>query len=224
MVFQQSAAGWPLSCFSPWATWWVSAGRKQPSLSKPSYSFCPRCQKAFSWLWKGEDSTFSYRMFSQCWVQHGQSSCIGHLHLSFPRATPLPLVPILHTAWLMRAKQIAAVTYFQPPFSRKLSHQKLSMSSVQPQKSRQDRNVRCQIAGSLLWMSARGWQVLEWIGPIRRCRKQDTNFTDCLGKSCTKKWLLLQADLHGHNKHFALHKLHAQLTFNTVEVAAMEVI
>lgn len=164
-------------------------------------------------------------MFSPWGVGNGRSSCIWHLYPTSPRATLPMLVAILHTARVMKAKQITAVTYFQPPSSSKLSHQKLSMSPVQPQKSKQSRNVRCQIVSRLLWTSASGRQVPEWTGPVKRCRKRDTNFTDCLGKSCKKKLLLLlQADPHGHKECFALQELHAGLRSNATEVAGKQVI
>lgn len=128
----------------------------------------------------------------------GSRAWLVRLRMAFmprlPESCPPTLVPILHTARVMRQKQITAVTYFQPPSSRKLSHQKLSMSPVQPQKSKQSRSVKCQITGRLLWTSASGRQAPERTGHVKRCRKQDSSFTDYLRKSCKKKRLLLQAD------------------------------
>lgn len=150
MVLQHSTAGWPLSCFSPWAVGWVSAGRGQPSLSKLSYPFCLCYLKSFQLgLKRGRQSLLLQDVLSL-----GSGAWPVQLHMAFipqlPKSHPPTLLPILHTAWVMRVKQITVVTYFQPPSSRKLPHQKLSMSPVQPQKSKQSRNVRCQIAGRLL--------------------------------------------------------------------------
>lgn len=154
--------GW--LCFQKFPLHFACVTWKSSQLALISRRWCPLLQDVLS-------------VGSRAWLVRLRMAFMPRL----PESRPPTLVPILHTARVMREKQITAVTYFQPPSSRKLSHQKLSMSPVQPQKSKQSRSVKCQIAGRLLWTSASG--------------RQDSSFTDYLRKSCMKKrLLLLQAD------------------------------
>lgn len=122
------------------------------------------------------------------------------IYTLLPESRPPTLVPILHTVRVMRGKQIAAVTYFQPPSFRKLSHQKLSVSPAQPQKSKQSRSVKRQ--SRLLWAPLSGPQCSDELSLLRDIGNRKVISQR---KSCMKKvLLLLQADPCGRGESFPL--------------------
>lgn len=128
----------------------------QPVLSKLPYSFFLYYLKSFHLALKwGRWCLLPWDVLSM-----GRGARPIQLNTAFvpwlPKSHPPMLVPILHTIQATKAKQITAVTYFQPPSTRKMSHQKLSMSPVQPWKSKQGRNVRCQ---NSTWVAL---NVCEW--------------------------------------------------------------
>lgn len=177
---------------------WMAPGRGVPSLSRVSYTFHLCYLKKLS-----ADSAMMVPSLTGCCL-HREWSVAGPavygIYTLLPESHPPTLVPILLAVWVMRGKQIAAVTYFQPPSSRKLSHQKLSMSPAQPQKSKQSRSLKHQ--SRLLWVPLSGPQCPNEPSPLR-----DTgNVTVVsLRKSCMKKvLLLLQADPCGCGGHFPL--------------------
>lgn len=67
-------------------------GGSLPSQNFPIHFACVTW-KAFSWLWKGEDGAFSYRLFSQRGVGNGRSNCIRHLYPGSPKVTLPCLFP-----------------------------------------------------------------------------------------------------------------------------------
>lgn len=155
LVFQQSTAGWPQPGLLPWAMGW-GLQRGGPSLSK---HFCPACVtwEAFSWLWKVKMVPFP----TGCSL-NGSGEWLFPLHMAFlpqlPESRLSTCVPTPHSAQpvRMKRKQITVVAHCQSSSLRKLSQQKLSMSPVQSQKSKQSRNGRWKTEGRSLWKSVSG--------------------------------------------------------------------